>query len=1336
MTQRRDVEAIYPLSPMQQGMLFHSLETPDAAMYFEQFRCELRGTLDVDAFRSAWQRILDRHPVLRTLFVWKQQHRMLQLVRRNLELPWTYEDWRGLPANEQHTKLQALLIADRKRGFQLDRAPLMRVTVVRTGEDRHRMIWSFHHAILDGWSVSILFQELFAFYRAAGGRECDLAPPRPYRDYIAWLRTRDHEAAERAWTEALRGVTAATRLVLPGAPSATTAHQEQGYQQAQLELSAEATTELRALARRHQLTLNTLIQGVWALLLGCYTDHDDLLFGATVSDRPAELPGVDAMVGLFLNTLPIRVSVASDLPVTDWLQALQGEQARLRAYSYAAVSDIQRWSGLSRRERLFESIVLFENHPMDQPFTGGDGGLEVVGAEVFEHTNYPLLLVSGPAPKLPLILRFDPRQYEPSSMQQVVQHLANLLLAIVADPQCPVARLSPLSAEEAQRQAVTWNLTKVEHADQRGLLELFAAQVAHNPDSIAFFDDDTSLSYRMLDQRASAIAQDLSSIGIAKGDTVGLCIERSLDAVTGFLGIIKVGAVYLPLDPTYPQQRLDFMLRDAGANLVVTHERHRGWLQRAGYQCLLIEGIANSPASPEAVFPPLRIRPEDRAYVIYTSGSTGQPKGVAIPHRQLLNRLRWMWSQYPFANDEVSCQKTALSFVDSLWELLGPLLGGSPTLILHDAQVRDPKALVDALSRHRVTRLWLVPSLLQAILDTAPDLATRLPRLRFWVSSGEPLTTDLLARFQRAMPHATLYNLYGTSEFWDATWYAPRPEHCHLLQAPIGRPIHNTRCYILDRHRRLVPVGVVGELFVAGAQLPDAFLNQPDLERQRLLPDHFSDDPAARLIASGDLARYLPDGCIEFVDRIDHQVKIRGYRIELGEIEAALNAIPGVHQAVVVARSEHGDKRLVAYFIPDRSARRPGPSGQELRAQLQRSLPEHMVPKQFAALERFPLTSSGKIERRALPAPEPDQHASPSPKAAPATAHEIAIAAAFSELLGLEQVGLDDNFFDLGGHSLLGLRLLVELEQRLGVSLTLPTLFAAPTVADLAEAVELSGGKSTFNSMLPIRATGKGAPFFCVHGDPSALAPHLDRGQPYYWLHHALSTKVVPYVTVPEVAASHLTELRMVQPRGPYYLGGFSFGGAVAFEMAQQLRAAEQEVALLALFDAVPPRHLEPRRSEKVGRHVSAMAELGPGARLAYLLSTGRRLVKARANYVRRLSKSHWDQARFAFYDRKGEGTPASLIVSHRLRQFRRAARSYRYRPYEGDAVVFVPGQGEATEERIAKAEQRWRQLIRGRLEIHVVGSAKRHTDLFRQPFSRELAEQLNPYMPNRKGPA
>jgi amino acid adenylation domain-containing protein len=1037
-----NIEDIYPLSPVQQGILFHTLYAPEAGEYFRQLVFAVDGDLDEEAFARTWQEVVDRHSILRTAFVWEEGDEPVQVVCRRVEIPLERWDRCSLEPAEQERCVVDYLREDRRRGMELSEAPLMRLALFRLADRSYRFVWSYHHLLLDGWSVALLVRRVFAVYRAlTHGDRVQLERVRPYRDFIAWLKAQDRSRAESFWRLALAGFRAPTPLPLELAVAAT----ERQTEDRLLALSAEVTAALQVTARAHGVTLNTVLQGAWALLLGRYSGEPEVVFGATASGRPTDLPGFESMVGLFINTLPVRVPVPAEADMCDWLRRLQASQAEARQFEYSALVDVIRWSDLPRGQALFESIVVFENYRLDEAMPERDSRLEVRRLDLVDGSSYPLTLIVRPEAQLVLRLLYESSRCGEPEALRLLGHLGTLLAGFASAPGRPLSGFSLLTAAEQQQIVVEWNATETSDHSDLCLHELFSAQARRSGDALALVCEERTLTYRDLDRRSGQLAHHLLTLGAGPETRVGLCLERSLEMVVALLGVLKCGAAYVPIDPSYPLPRQAWMLEDSAVPVVLTLQRMLPSIPATAARILPLDSGWEPIASQPEEDPRVPLADENLAYVIYTSGSTGRPKGAMNTHRAVRNRILWMQEAYRLDASDRVLQKTPFSFDVSVWELFWPLLTGARLILARPEGHRDPSYLAGLIREQGVTTLHFVPPMLQVFLQE--PAAAECRSLRRVICSGEALPAELERRFFAGFD-AELHNLYGPTEAAvDVTsWACERGGSRRSI--PIGRPIANLRIHLLDCHLQPAAVGTPGELHIGGVGLARGYLHRPDLTAEKFVPDPLATAPGERLYKTGDLARALPDGALEFLGRIDHQVKIRGFRIELGEIEAELAAHPAVHEAVVLARDDDGaGKRLVAYVVSDREAT-PG----ELRAFLQTSLPEHMVPAVFIALPALPLSPNGKLDRAALPAPGGGLAEPGRPFVAPRTAVEQDLAEIWQEVLRLERVGIDDNFFALGGDSIRSIQVLARGRGR-GLSLTLPQLFRYPTLRELAPRV-------------------------------------------------------------------------------------------------------------------------------------------------------------------------------------------------------------------------------------------------------------------------------------------
>ena len=1043
----KNVQDIYPLSPLQKGLLFHALFDPRAGTYVERVSWSIHGELDVELFRRAWESVVHNHAILRTGFLVEGLDEPLQVVRRQVKLPWEQLDWQTLGVAEQSALFDALLDDERRCGFKLSEAPLMRLKLVRIAPNHRRFLWSYHHLLLDGWSVALVLREVSEGYEAL--RRGNPLPPtnsRPYRDYIAWLQRQDVRRAESYWRETLRGFAAPTQIGVNSSSSRETFTPEDRYLTHFIDLSDETTGGMEALARQHHLTLNPLVQGAWAILLSRYSGEEDVLFGSVVSGRPTELSGAERMVGLFINTLPLRVLVPPTTCVLEWLQQFQQQQVRMWQFEYSSLPQVQQWSEVRAGNPLFESIVVFRNLPVDESLREQGMGIRIDSLEHHDMaTGHPLVMGIVLEKTLRLQITYDRQRYDEATIRRMLAHMEQLLEAITANPQQELSRLQMLSGEERE-QLRGWSGSEREYGPAGLVHELFAAQSAQQPEAEAVGDGERGVSYGELNGRANQLARLLRERGVGAEVLVGVCVERSVAAVVAQLAVWKAGGVYLPLDGEQPAGRLEFMLRDAQPGLVIVGAGLPAGVSAGAVPVLSLAACGAELARASAGAVEVAVSGEQLAYVIYTSGSTGEPKGVAVEHVQLSHTLQWAQELYEFTVADVVPCLAPLIFDISLFELWGPLLGGARVVLVDSRAVLQAEVAAKVLEQ--VTFMHAVPSLMRHLASVAEQQAGGYPELRGLFVGGDVVSPELVGQMRESFPAAAVWVGYGPTEatIMCASYRVTAAEPvAHQL---VGRALGNVRLRVLDRQRQEVPVGVVGEIYIGGAGVARGYLNRPELTAER-----FVNLEGERYYRSGDLGRWLAGGVIEFVGRADEQVKVRGYRIEVGEVEAALSSHERVKQAVVTARADRsGEQRLVAYFVVAEGAETPPVA--ELRAHLQQRLPEYMVPTVYMELAKIPLTALAKVDRKALPAPAEAGVVRDAEYLAPRTATEEILAGLWGEVLGVARVGVADNFFELGGHSLLATQLMSRVRAAFSVEVSLRQLFEQPTVGGLGLAVE------------------------------------------------------------------------------------------------------------------------------------------------------------------------------------------------------------------------------------------------------------------------------------------
>jgi amino acid adenylation domain-containing protein/non-ribosomal peptide synthase protein (TIGR01720 family) len=1060
------IEDLYPASPMQQGMLFHTLQAPESGVYIVQIGITLNVDLDVQAFERAWERLIERHPAMRTAFVWEGLDTPLQAVQARVEPAWLHLDWRSLPADEQAQRLAAHLEEDRRRGFDLHRPPLLRFCLIRLGEQSYRFVWSLHHLITDGWSSPIVLRELFALYKAlAAGEEPRLGRPRPYREYIAWLVQQDLEAAEEFWRRTLAGFSAPTSLGVDRGASAA-APSAGAYGSRTAVLPAVTSEGLRALSRHHQLTLNTLLQGAWALLLVRYSGDEDVVFGAVASGRSAPVEGIEQMVGLFINTLPVRARLAPEAELLTWLRGLQEHQSEVRQHEHSPLSQVRAWSEVGPGSPLFESILIFENYPVDDEVQREVGeSLRVGEVRAREQTNYPVTVVVEPGRRLALEIAWDGSRIDEPAASRMLHHLQTALEGMLDDIRRPLAAVPLLTPGERHQILHEWNDSRAGGSEDLGLHELFARQAARAPDAPAVMFDGRPLTYGDLGRWAGGLAHRLRGLGLRQGARAGFCLQRSPAALAAMLGILEAGAAYVPLDPESPPERLAAIVADSGMELLLTDGHLARALAGLPVRMLILDAALEPPAGEGARGGAHRTEPDGCAYVIYTSGSTGVAKGVEVTHRGAVNYVRGMLQRVPLGPGDRILLFAPLSFDASVVQIFPALASGACVVVHPNPRELTSEDLLALCERERLTVFDLPGAVWRQWVQDVAALRPPLPvHLHTFLTGGESVPAAVFREWAGLTGRrVTFLSSYGPTEATVAASVFVTdngPGERSWSQVPIGRPLPNVRLHVLDRWLRPSPVGVPGQLFVGGPGLARGYLGRPDATAEVFLPDPLPPgqrgEPGGRLYRTGDLARSLPDGNLEFLGRADHQVKVRGFRIELAEIETALSRFPALREAVVLLREDRpGDKRLVAYIVPHEPAAAPTVS--DLRGFLAEALPPYMLPSAFVTLEAIPVLASGKVDRAALPAPDADRPDLGGAYVAPRTAEEELLARVWAQVLRVEKVGVFDNFFELGGDSILSIQIIARASQA-GLRLTPKQLFDHQTVAELARAAQAAPG--------------------------------------------------------------------------------------------------------------------------------------------------------------------------------------------------------------------------------------------------------------------------------------
>ncbi|TWA85533.1 amino acid adenylation domain-containing protein [Azospirillum brasilense] len=1169
------VAAAVPLLPLQKGMLFQSQLGGKASAYNAFTALNLDGPLDAERLERAFDAVLRRHPQLAGLFDHDANGEPLLVV------PALPDGGAGLWPFEQHdlsdeapearaTELARIEAAAAERANPTDRfLGLVKAILIRTTPDRHRLLIAVHHLVVDGWSTPLLLRDLLTAYGQGPGALTPLAIG--YPAVVHGLLARDLSASRDAWGAALAGAT--PTVLFDPARSGGDAPMEES----ELALPAELTDALLSRLRAEGLTLNALMQAVWGLVLGNLAGRDDVLFGTPVSGRSAAVPGLEEQVGLFLNTVPVRVALDPARPLWEQLPAIQERHIALMEHDGLGLSELQAMAGGAA---LFDTLLVVENYPDSGCESLDLGGVRVSTVHNRGYSHYPLALLVLPGRELTLLV--ENRSAVPDA-RALAERVRGLLATLARHSETPVAALPTLTEGERRHLAAVNATTRP--VPRTTLRDLLVAQAARTPDALALVDERESLTFRAVRRRVTALAGRLRALGVRPGDVVAVGVPRSASLSLSILAAIEAGAAYLPLDLGYPAERLAFMLSDARPRVLMTDAASRPLF---GDAVPVLSVDEDGGAVDETPVPADGLTPEHPAYIIYTSGTTGRPKGVAVSHGAIVNRILWMQNEYPLGPDDAILQKTPCGFDVSVWEFFWSFLVGARLVMAPPEAHRDPAALVRLIEDHRITTIHFVPSMLA--LFTASVIESHGPETPVCTSltrvfcSGEALGRGLSRAFTGRFS-AELHNLYGPTEA------AVDVTHCPASGAgiegdggvPIGRPVWNTQLRILDHALRPVPPGAVGELYLCGDQLAIGYLGRPGLTASRFVADPF--DHGRRMYRTGDLARWLPDGAVEYLGRTDHQVKIRGQRIELGEIESALGALPGVAQAVVTAAELGGgasdpgmDRRqLVAYLVP---AADHALDEAALRAALRDTLPSHMLPAAYVTLAALPLSPNGKLDRKALPLPAVGAQAAAAGRP-PAPGLESRLAAIFAELLELERIGVDDDFFAIGGHSLLAMRLAARIRSDLGQPVAVSQIMVAPTVARLAALLSEAGGRDEpenlgFAPVIRLR-DGSGPPLVCLYPGSglswqySVLSRYLGGDRPIIGLQSPRPNGPLALsADLDELCDRQLAILREVQPQGPYHLLGYSLGGTVAYGLAVRLRRLGERVDFLGLLDTYP----------------------------------------------------------------------------------------------------------------------------------------------------------------------
>ncbi|MBP8823678.1 MAG: amino acid adenylation domain-containing protein [Flavobacteriales bacterium] len=1257
--------------------------------YVESVSLILTGTMDRPALEQALTDLVARHESLRSVI---SANGMRMVVLERMDLAFAFHDLGGLDQPARDIRLAELAEQDMRKAFNLGTGPMFRAMLIRTTPDEHILRMSGHHAVLDGWSLGILMAEASVLYSAHAARTEPLLPPAvPFSAYVLatldFQRSSAHAPVEQYWTELFKGPI--PRLDLP-TDRVRPARKTFNGHRLDLPLDPDLVHGLRGVATRNGASFVTTLLSAFEVLLAKLTGSTDIVTGLPAAGQ-SDL-AMKHLVGHCVNLLALRSTVDEDLSFDAYLKQRRSQVLDAFDHQKYTFGTLVQKLKVPREPGRIPLVPVVFNIDMNM-----DDGVAFAGlAHRFisnprHYENFELFLnATGQGDSLILEWSYNTDLFDAATIFDWMWQLNGVISRIIADGARPIKLLTQEAAPAngSLLPAAEWHGTTTSIPRAHGMDALFDEVAATYSERTAIQAGEESWTYGRLHRRMLSLAAALLAAGVKPGDPVGLCTERCPDMAAAMLAILRCGAAFVPFDPSYPADRLAYMLADTAVRVLITQRPLAAALPRHRANLLILE---DTPDTPAANLPPLGT-PEGAAYIMYTSGSTGRPKGVVVPHRAVIRLVRGQ-NFLPFGPDLTFLQLSNISFDASTLELWGALLNGA-TLVLQPQQKPTLQEIIDTIGQHKVTTAWFTAGLFNLLVD---EHLERMRGLKHILTGGDVLSVPHVRRALRALGPGVLINGYGPTENTTFTCcHAINEEHDLQVRVPIGKPIANTTVHLLDDRMQAVAVGEKGELYTGGDGVALGYWNQPGLTSMQFVDDPFSNTPGARLYRTGDLARWLPNGTIDFLGRADGQVKVRGFRVELGEIESAISQVTAVKDRVVAARNDQpGEKQLVAYLVPvDAAGLSEEVEAQEaliriVRDHLRTALPDHMVPTAFVILPELPLTANGKVDKRALPMPEHRAQVMHTRHVQPRNAKEELLAKLWAEALGVPTVGVHDNFFDLGGHSLIGIQLLARVEERFGKRLPLNSLFQAPTVAALAKLVHGKEGPAGLKNLAALQPEGSRMPFFCVHGDEANhhIMRHLGKDQPYYaFFHQGEQGAPFEHHGVEGIARHYANELLSVQPEGPFLLGGYSFGGIVAYEMAQQLTAAGHEVPLLALFDMPAPdifvknMKLEEKLHEPIKRVVM------------------RNLVE------RALAKGR--------------------IRSHRLQHFHiidnynRAIMDYRPKPYNGPVTVFKAAGTQGTD------DMGWADLVTGHLDVHVLPGD--HYSLIKDPEVALLVRELS----------
>lgn len=1143
---RDQVQDMYYLSPMQEGMLFHTLHHQEKGFYVEQMDMNVKGTLRHDLLEKSMNIIVERYDIFRTVFLHEKVKRPVQVVLKNRPFQLDVVDIQDLSESEQLERIDRFKQKDQLRGFDLSKDLLMRASVFQTGPSSYRWIWSYHHILLDGWCFGLVVQELFAIYHALlHDIPYRLEPVKPYKEYIQWLEKQDKQASLEYWTQSLAGFEG--QSTFKEQRKQTNEHELGEIEWA---MSKEETAALSELALQQNATLSSALQSAWSILLSRYQRSNDVLFGTVVSGRPADLAGVDRMVGLFINVIPRRIQLTDQMTFRSLLSETQQQSLAAEPHQYIPIYDIQAKAG---QQQLIDHIVVFENVPAAKKDEQESLlGFTVEDMNVYEKSNYDLNLLASPGEQLQLKLAFNQRAFDPAFVHKLKDQLTLLIKGAIKHPDQLVHTLTLVTKQEKQRMLEEWNAPELEH-DQLYLTKWFEHNVRKQPNAVALSAGDHTMTYAELNEQANRLARHLQKNGVGHQTVTAILAERTPELIVSLLAVLKAGATYVPIDPDYPESRIQYMLKDSGATHLLTHSSFISQTRSLAFDGTYLFADDQEILLMSSENLPLEAGLDDTAYIMYTSGTTGQPKGIMTTHSNIARVVKN--TNYLTILETDTLLSLSNSVFDGFtFDVYGALLNGAKLVLPQKETILDMGKLTELIKGEHISVMFVPTALFHLLVDEGTDWMRGVRKVLF---GGERASVQHVRKAFDVMGKGRLLNVYGPTESTVFATYYPIDEAIPLeaRSIPIGKPLNQTGAYILSEHRQLQPIGMVGELCLSGKGLAKGYLNRPDLTKQVFIAHPFA--AGERLYRTGDLAYFREDGLIEYAGRVDDQVKIRGHRIELTEIEANLLMHPGVKQAVLLAdHDETNHTRLLAYITCDDAWKG---KLDDIKSGLKERLPAYMLPHELIELENLPLTPNGKVDKRQLPKPEAPQ--GNRRVKLPANEVEQKLLLMWREVLEREDISTDDHFFELGGHSLKAMSLLSKVSKEFEVQVPIHLLFETPTIEALSRYIQHQDGETA--GYLVFNESQTSTVF--------ALPPLPGYGFIYQEAAKTLDdVRLVAFdfIETNNRMAQYVQHIQHLQPKGPLTLMGYSGGCYLAFELVQALEQGGRTVEKVIMIDS------------------------------------------------------------------------------------------------------------------------------------------------------------------------